>query len=306
MFTRFCRKAIIGVIGLALTGVGYSPALASEYAGTKAMDFSKLAGSAKAESLGYALTAYSSLNGLEYNPAGIAQLDTPELLLQTQAYVESIQTQKVELAWPLPLGVVGLSYHSVDFGSQARTTWLNRDGTGELFSAVGSSVLGAYALRMNDISGGVGVRYYQETLDNNRSTAWGMDVGLAADLAPDWRVGASVINIPLRASTHVSQSDTLAYTGRVGVYHRITVWDRPLGISTDVVWPSDDDMAVGIGLEYALLPMLNVRAGYTSEPDLYHWAFGVGMRIDRWQMDVAYVPMSFAMSAYKIGVGVML
>jgi predicted porin len=275
--------------------------------GTTAMNFLKINKSVKAESIGNALTAGIEINALDINPASIAKADQIEINLNTLSYIEDINMHNLNAILPTNFGNFGLNISYIDLGTQIRTSLEDREGAnGSTFSNSGYQVMGVYAINLDKLNLGVGLKYLSQNLDNTIAQSMGLDLGTNYQLTDNLIIGVALNNLTLKKVRFVSTEQILPQTIRFGLLYTTSMFDRPLILSSDVVMPNDGETYFGIGAEYQVNNVLHLRTGYNSYTSLSNLAFGLGLALDNLTMDFNYKPYIDFGPAYRLGFGLKL
>lgn len=148
--------------------------------------------SARAVAMGQAFAAISDdATAVFYNPAGLTQLDSREVLFTHLSYVADITYNFAALAYPLYSigGTLGIGVYALDAGNMKVTSYENPEGTydpgtGEpyTFGAKDYALSISYARSLTDhFSIGVTWKLIDELYEQYRSTGWAADIGTTYD-----------------------------------------------------------------------------------------------------------------------------
>ncbi|MEK9145167.1 MAG: PorV/PorQ family protein, partial [Elusimicrobiota bacterium] len=221
------------------------------------------------EAMGGAYAALSDdVHAMHYNPGGLPLLDRRELGFTHTQWLLDSQFDFLGFAQPTRLGMLGLAMTRLGTGSQeARDA--NRQATGG-FSASDSAYslgigrkLGHGVMGYGSLSLGANVKYLQSRIGSDSASTFAMDMGAVHRLnALPLSFGFSVLNLG-QGMRFISQRDPLPLTLTFGTAYRL---GGLLHLAVDVRHePYDKRTEVGVGTEYALLPVFAVRAGYASQ-----------------------------------------
>ncbi|GMU84869.1 MAG: hypothetical protein AMXMBFR48_01110 [Ignavibacteriales bacterium] len=176
-------KKIILLLVIFLTGTVNAqlfPNLGGQRSGISTAQFLKLGIGSRASSLGDAFVAISDdASSLYWNPAGITQFNTNEVMFSHNQWVVDINHDFLGAVWHLtPSDAVGLSFTSVTMDKMKVTTEFAPFGTGEFFAFSDIAIGVTYAKKMTDqFSFGATIRYMEETLDKLKMRGVLIDLG---------------------------------------------------------------------------------------------------------------------------------
>lgn len=262
-------------------------------AGTASAQFLKLGAGARAAGMGDAYVAVADdVTGAYWNPAGLAQVETPEVALMHNDWLVDTQYQYVGGALPMKRGVVGASIQRMDYGSIDKYTAADaREGS---FDAGSMAANVTFGMPLNNglLVGGT-VKYISETIESESATGFAGDLGVLYR-RENTSFGASVSNLG-SAMKMVRESYDLPRLLRIGAAHRLM--ENRLLLSAGVTSPSDNDPAVHAGAEFQLTPMIAFRGGYSATPGnnldvdgLTGVTAGFGLTLNAFNLDYALVP----------------
>jgi len=159
-------------------------------------EFLLLGAGARGTALGGAYAALSTdVTAMYYNPAGLAQLARPGVMLSTSQYIADTKYAWAGIAFPLAGGVrsVGLSLGSFGFSDQPIYTLTDPDGNGRTYSVRQTFISGTLAQNFSDrFSAGVTLKFINDRLGTAKAS------GVAVDFGTNFH--ASVGARPIRAS----------------------------------------------------------------------------------------------------------
>ncbi|MBU1936515.1 PorV/PorQ family protein [bacterium] len=174
-----------GLLGLALPSLVWGQAKV----GTAGVQFLKISPSCRAVGMGEAFVAVSNdASAIWHNPAGLVQLDTPELILSLIDYPAGVQYAYGGMSHPFPRlnGAGALSFIYLGTDEMEETTPERPNGTGRTFTAGDLAICATYTQRLtNKFSVGGTMKFISETLADKSATGWAADVGTFYDTA--WR-----------------------------------------------------------------------------------------------------------------------
>ncbi|HYU29446.1 MAG TPA: PorV/PorQ family protein [Gemmatimonadales bacterium] len=159
-------------------------------------EFLLLGAGARGTALGGAYAALSTdVTAMYYNPAGLAQLARPGVMLSTSQYIADTKYAWAGIAFPMAGGVrsVGLSLGSFGFSDQPIYTLTDPDGNGRTYSVRQTFISGTLAQNFSDrFSAGVTLKFINDRLGTAKAN------GVAVDFGTNFH--ASVGARPIRAS----------------------------------------------------------------------------------------------------------
>lgn len=284
--------------------------------GTGSANFLKIPVGARETALGGAFTAVAdNANAVHYNPAGLDLLQSPEVTFAHNRYLEGVSQQWLAAAYPHGAGVFGfgLNYLSVrPFDSydnaDNRTGSVSADSVALYFSWGSGRQLRYRLLRA--LSYGVTLKYISETLDTERGSGYGLDLGLlAATPVENLRLGLSVENALSSKITFIEEGARPPLKFKAGAGYQLRLPAGPvLRGSLDCVFGNDRPPYLTAGMESLLLEMLSLRLGYSALGDISNGlSFGLGFALSRYTrrdiaVDYSFAPTYAFGDIHKLGV----
>jgi outer membrane protein OmpA-like peptidoglycan-associated protein len=293
--------ALLSFLVGVLAGLGSAVTLRAD-SGTTGADFLKIGIGARPAAMGSAYLALADdADAPQWNPAGLASLDMPELSLMHLAYFGDVNYEYLGAAMPWRGQGVG-------FG----VSWLNvapfnstGDPSATLGSAADYSVSAAYAVNLGpQLQVGATARLLISQLATYSSYGGAVDAG--ATFRPFGRgLALAVVAQNLGGeSGYDGSSDPLPIGLKVGAAY--SLYDRAdlawLNLAVDAVKDLDSRFEFNTGLELWIFDSLAVRGGYqmseggqdltSSDPNLpANFTAGLGLRLGPANVDYALVPM---------------
>jgi hypothetical protein len=263
--------------------------------GTTAAGFLNIDVGAKAVSMGGAFVSMADdITAMYWNSAGIARFSQSQAMFSYAKWIADLSFNYTAITFPLGnLGTIGANATFLTIPDMERTTILEPDGTGELFSA-GSYALGlCYARNLTDrFSVGFNMKYVTEQIYHCQAHGVALDVGtLFTTQFYGLAIGMNISNfgtkMRLTGRDMLTQTDIdpqiSGNNANINAYLETDRNDMPLmfrvGISMDVLkgmghsnlilamdalHPSDDVESINVGSEYVFNEMYALRAGYKS------------------------------------------
>ena len=266
-----------------------------ENAGTCAMTFLKIGVGAKAIGMGESqVAATDDLYASYWNPAGLARLQKPQLALMHNEWFADINHEFVGVALPLgSIGTVGASASYLSFGElQGR----DREGNETaIFRPYDLAVIFSYARGFgSSLAFGANAKFLREQIADETGTGIAFDLGGLYTL-PDipLSLGFNAQHLGPRV-TFIEEAFGLPVTFRLGAAYK--PWNEALVLTTDVIRPADNDIAIAVGAGYTIGNILQLRTGYKYQIGgndlgaISGLTGGFGLTLLRFQIDYALVP----------------
>lgn len=287
------KKIMVLILALFMTSCLFSQEVTK--VGTTAAGFLNIDVGARAIGMGGAYVAVSDdIMSMYWNVAGISRIDGAEATFTYNKWLADISYNYAGFAMNLGnIGALGVNAQFMTMDQMERTTIMEPDGTGELFSA-GSYAFGlAYARNLTDrFSIGFNFKYIREEIYHSDASGIAFDIGTLFDTQYNGlKIGMSITNYGTKMQ--MSGRDMLIQTdidpSISGNNHNINAnlstdqFDLPLmfrvGVSMDVLkgmgnsnlilaldalHPNDDVESVNFGAEYLYGGMFALRGGYKT------------------------------------------
>ena len=174
-------------------------------------EFLLLGAGARGTALGGAYAALATdATAMYYNPAGLAQLARPAVMVSTNSYIAGTKYNWAGVAFPLGGGVraLGVSLGSFGFSDQPVYTLDAPDGNGRTYSVRQTFISGTLSQNFSDrFSAGVSLKFINDRLGTAKAS------GVAVDFGTNFH--ASVGARPIRASFVIQNLGTnLKHSGQ--------------------------------------------------------------------------------------------
>ena len=191
MGNRAVRAAAILLLSLSTVA-----AYAGDQVGTRAFPFLRIGVGARAAGMGEAYTSIANgADGIEWNPAGMGQVNNPSLNTSYLNYLSDIHAGSVGFVQPAGrLFTVGLSLRFLNVGNIQTTTVSNPTGEGlSTFSSSDISLKAGLAVRLSDtIYLGAAGAILSGSIDDAGASGFSGDFGLL--IRNPWRSGFRMLN----------------------------------------------------------------------------------------------------------------
>ncbi len=254
------------MLSLALAPLG----AVNDAAGTTGFATLKNVYSARAMALGQALTGQAqNPDGLHFNPAAIIRIDGNEI---SSTYANSFlgtQGGQLQFLWPKNRFTAwGFALKYMNSGSMERTEidnfgeLIETGGTFGAYNITASASLAKYISDAIDLGGSLKIVYDQ--IDDSSASAVMIDVGVMHHPYNDKvKVGASMRNLGFQTSyySEAKYKERLPLTFAAGLTYQFK--PELLGV-VEVGKASGENAVAKLGVEYALNPSLDLRAGIRS------------------------------------------
>ena len=285
----------ITILMLACISVAADSTDIHENAGTRAMTFLKIGVGAKAMGMGESqVAATDDLYASYWNPAGLTRLQKPQIALMHNEWFAGINHEFVGFALPLGnVGTVGASASYLSFGElQGR----DRDGNETtVFRPYDLALILSYARGFGDsLAFGTNAKFLREQIADETGTGIAFDFGgLYTFQEVPLSLGFNAQHVGPRVQ-FIEEAFGLPFTFRLGVAYRL--WSEALMLTMDIIRPSDNDVATGVGAAYTIGNILQLRTGYKYKiggNDLGAMSGltgGFGLTLRQFQIDYALVP----------------
>jgi hypothetical protein len=149
--------------------------------GTTSAEFLLLGAGARGTALGSSFAAIATdVSALYYNPAGVALLDRPGLMLGTYDYVADTRYSWGGVAFPISGGARTLGFQLGTFGFKDQPIYTEEqpDGTGGTYSVNQTFVGATFAQNFSDrFSAGITAKYVDDRLGTVTGKAFAVDFG---------------------------------------------------------------------------------------------------------------------------------
>jgi hypothetical protein len=178
--------------------------------GTTSAEFLLLGAGARGTALGSSFAAIATdVSALYYNPAGVAMLDRPGLMIGTYDYVADTRYSWGGVAFPFSGGARTLGFQLGTFGFKDQPIYTEDqpNGTGGTYSVNQTFVGATFAQNFSDrFSAGITAKYVDDRLGTVSGSAFAVDFGT--------NFHASLNNHPVKFSFVLANlGSNLSYTG---------------------------------------------------------------------------------------------
>jgi long-subunit fatty acid transport protein len=281
------------------------PVLGAQRTGTATAQFLKIGVGARATAIAEAFVAVANdASALYWNPAGISQFTTDEIIISHRNWFVDIRHQFFGLVYHTSADdAFGVSVTALHMDDMKVTTEFAPRGTGEYFTFGDLAVGLSYSRKLTaQFSFGATVRYVEETMDVLKmrgvlvdlGTYYWTGLGTARFSAVMTNFGNQMTpsgSVTLRDGSSVSTFQAFAPPTmfRFGfAFEPIMDETHVLTTSLQLNHPKDNSENLCLGAEYTWMKTASLRAGYKLGVDEQAYSFGGGV--------------ATSLSAFQIGV----
>lgn len=293
------------------------------WAGGTSEAFLKIGVGARPIGMGNAFTAVANdINAIAWNPAGLSQLAKRELGAMHAELFADTRYDFIGYAHPLILGKEGFNYGTLGFGFQYLTQGkiesrdANRQVTGG-FSGSDLALNLAFSRALSPATRlGVNLKYLSSSIEAESAQSFALDLGGM------YRFGSTGLQLGMAAQNlgpgvkFINETNPLPLTFAVGTGYQFR---SGFLLAMDVKnRPHDNKTFVSFGTEYAVLPVVSLRAGYLSAlaggvsasgaatgrfGEVSGIGAGFGLKLFSYNLDYAFTPFGELGSVHRISLG---
>ncbi len=288
------RLSSVLAFSLALLATLPAPRSAHAAAGETGFAFLKLGVGARPMGMGSAYVALANdPTAVYWNPAGLGGAEGSQVTVMHNEWIQDFRQEFAAVSSSIGSGTLGFGVSGF-YTSELE----KRDDVGNLIGHFGFNdfaVTGAYAHRFpHQATGGIGVKFIREMIDQENATAVAFDLGGRMALGRSGvSLGAALQNLGGDAK-FISESFPLPRTIRAGaaLTRAIPSLEGKGVLSAEVRKARGDDTRVHVGGEFEYKDRVALRAGAKFGYDDEKMSFGVGLIQRRFRFDYALVPFT--------------
>ena len=256
--------------------------------GATAANFLKIGIGAKAGGMGGAFVALADdPSALYWNPAGLSQLDCPQVMLMHNEWAQDIRYEYLGYALPVdPENTVAVAVMFLHMGEILG--YDENDKPTSFFSSYDAAMLVGYSRKISSrLSLGWTAKGILEKLEDRQAQAAAFDMGLFFD-SHILSLGLCLRNLGTKLK-FIEEEYPLPTDLKAGI--AIRALGRHLVLSTDVNFLTDSSPRLQQGIEYNVQDVLFLRSGIEyktrnqTSPSSTSLAVGGGIRISNFQLD---------------------
>ena len=276
-------------------------------AGQSGLTFLKLGIGGRALGMGEAATATASdLSTIYYNPAGLVDLSSANILVMHKEWFQDVKTEYIAGQTVISRFSLGLSVNATSVDNiQLREIPGPPLGTFDARNAaIGLTI--AYAAD-SCLSFGFTGKYLYEKILIDQASGFGIDIGSVYKTPWDLYFGLSVSNL---GSVNELQNESSALPtiirGGVAYISDVPQISGSLTVAGDLVRFSQDKIThLHIGAEYSYDKTLFLRAGYQTGYEARSVTAGIGFHYTMFQIDYAFIPTRYDLgSTHTFSLGI--
>lgn len=259
-------------------------------AGDAGAVFLKIPVDARVVGIGEASAAYvDNASALYYNPAGLGEIESVDLLLMHNAWLLGMSHEYAALAFAIRnVGTFGLAFNYWGSGSIPVIT-IRGDSTGNTFSASDWTVNIGYGKDFGSFAFGAGFKYLSEKNEDFSSSAMAFDFGMMYHLPiKGLQTGISLSNLGTNVELD-QESFPLPMLVRLGWRYNL----QGLGFAQDFIISNADKFGIALGAEYWVAEIIALRFGYrtgSGAGGLSGLRAGLGVCVKSFGLDYAVAP----------------
>lgn len=283
----------------------------SDNSGTCSAQFLEIGIGGRPVSMGGAFVGLSNdISAVYWNPAGLAQVNRPQLCFMHLVWFCDISYEYFAYAKPYAkpsekLGVFGLSIGYLHMGKIE-----GRDEEGNLTSPYTSSDMvitfsHGSKITKNLFLGG-NIKYLIEKIEKESANAFVFDLGfLYKTPLENLSLGGTLQNFG-QSVKFVEESCKLPTIAKLGACYSYIFMGNPVNLVMDIYFPSDSKTSLHLGTEGIYKNTLAGRIGYENNSDLANksgFSFGLGLKLTKKQtysLDYAFVPQGVLGNTHTI------
>jgi hypothetical protein len=264
--------------------------------GATAANFLKIGIGAKAKGMGGAFVGLADdPSAIYWNPAGLSQLDYPQVMFVHNQWAQDIRYEYVGCALSIdPKNTVAAAVMFLHMGEILG--YDENDEPTSFFSAYDAAMLLGYSRKLSShLSMGWTIKGILEKLEDQKAQAAAFDMGLFYD-SRILSFGLSLRNLGTKLK-FIERRHPLPTELEVGI--TLKVLDSHLLLSTDIDFLTNSSAVFQHGIEYNFQNVLFIRSGVEykiqnqSSPSSTSPAVGGGLRISNFQFDYTYSSVKF-------------
>ena len=309
------KKILVSLMAVSFFVSVSMAAFNSASVGTTGAQFLKIGIGARAVAMGEAQVAIANdVNALYWNPAGLSNLQGREGSLMHCSWFDDIAYDNFSYGQKCEKlkGYIGVGVSYLSMGSIVKYDNLGNK-LNESFSPYDALVTVGYARKVGIVPVGASIKYITSQLENEKSTAFALDLGAKYDNFMESRLtlGAAVQNIGTKVK-FINQEDPLPFNVKLGAGYKILTKGSPVLVALDLNLPVDNDPYVSFGGEYPyafggdfkITPRIGYKSGAKGLDGLSSVTAGMGFGYKQYSIDYAMAPYGDLGQAHRVSINV--
>ncbi len=275
----------------------------AQTAGESGLSFLKIGFGARNIALGdIGVVSADGVSALNYNPALLRNYKSPEFIL---THTEVMQDVRSEL-FGVSFSMFGLPFA---FGLNATTVSdiEIRTQPGEAVSTFNVSYyfgsLSTGFKLYDNLSAGITFKYLVENIYTDEASGYGFDFGLHyADLIENLNLGFSIRNLGSMSALR-NESTKLPVDLRFGADYLIPAESLKSEIYIAAgfqKYTASDENHFNLGGEFFYDNLIAARLGYVTGYESKGLSFGLGLRLNKFDFDYAFVPLQYELGSSHV------
>ena len=263
------------------------------------LEFLKLGGGARPLAMGEAFTGLADdASALFYNPAGLAQINFPEILTMYNRWFLEVNQQIAGIVYPTNLGVVALGYSGL---SSSDIPSYNASGeVGPTFGTNSSCLNLSFSRKINPhFSWGITLKSINEKLEEVSGGALALDAGLHYRFNPYLTLGVSALNLGSGVK-FISETTPLPTSYRLGAAYSGKFLEENFTLASDLV-SFPEGIKFNFGLEYQIRSFFTLRFGSSAG----NLRAGMGIAANLFSFDYAYLAHPDLGTAHQASISIL-
>ncbi|MDD5491175.1 MAG: PorV/PorQ family protein [bacterium] len=271
-------------------------AFASSKVGTSGAQFLKVGVGSRATAMGGVFTGVADdVSAMYWNPGGLGGLKKTEVLYTYNKWFQDITHQFLGAAVPTKVGVFGFGVTLLGMDDLEKRTADVETAEGT-FKAQDMAFGVSYGKAITEsLMLGGNLKMLSSKIDDESAS------GLAVDLGALMKTGVQGLNVGFAVTNlggkykFIDEGDPLPMMIKLGAGYKVL--NDALTLAADVIYPNDNDVLFGAGVEYAIKfgesGALALRTGYKTGVDtggLSGLGAGIGINYQMFGFDFAWTP----------------
>ena len=301
------RKVFLLIIIISLSA---SLGLTGENPASTGLSFLKIGAGARAVGMGEAFTALvDDASGTFWNPAGLAHLQSSELIFTHNEWLQDITNEYFTLGFGVGKNVFGISFMTNTVGGIERRVKPTAEPLGIVNAHDVMFGLSYARILRPDLSIGATAKFLYEKIYVESSSGVAVDLGLQYRTKINGlRAGLAIQNFGFMTELK-DEKVQLPQTVRLGLAYLLPfqLFQGGIVLASDWVKIIESSSHINLGLEYNFKRFFAVRFGYQTGYDEKGIQGGFGIVLKKYRLDYAFVPFTSDLgNSHRISFGMKL